>query len=125
MKQYTVKVFDNRTEWFNQKDQLHRDGGLPAIEWADGTKEYYVNGKLHRDGGLPAIEWANGDKEYWINGKLHRDGGLPAIEWHEYKSYWINGKQVTKEQAEKLAKPTCAGKVVEIDGRKYQLKEIK
>lgn len=26
------------------------------------------DGKLHRDGDLPAIEWADGYKEYWKNG---------------------------------------------------------
>jgi len=102
MKQYTVKVYDDKTEWYNQKGKLHREGGLPAIEWSDGYKAYYVNGQLHRDDGLPAVEWADGTKEYWIN-----------------------GKQITKDIAEQLAKPSCNGKVVEIDGRKYQLKEIK
>ena len=27
-----------------------------------------MNGKLHREDG-PAIEWANGDKEWWLNGE--------------------------------------------------------
>jgi len=77
MKQYIVKVYNNRTKWYNQKDQLHREGGLPAVEYSTGTKEY-----------------------------------------------WVNGEQITKEQAEQLAKPSCEGIVVEIDGRKFQLKEI-
>jgi len=55
--------------YYNEKDQLHRDGGLPAIEDADGDKAWYVNDQLHRDGGLPAIERANGYKEWWVNGK--------------------------------------------------------
>jgi hypothetical protein len=71
------------------------------------------------------VEWPNGSKEYWVHGKLHRESGLPAADWKEYKEYWVNGERVTKEKAEELAKPTCEGKVVEIDGRKYQLKEIK
>jgi hypothetical protein len=29
---------------------------------------YNENDKLHRDDG-PAVEWANGDKEWWLNGK--------------------------------------------------------
>ena len=53
---------------YNSAGQLHRDGGLPAVEWDDGTKEYYVNDELHREGGLPAIEDADGYKEYWVNG---------------------------------------------------------
>ena len=44
MKQYTVKVYDDRIEWYNQKGQCHREDG-PAIEWANGTKEWYINGR--------------------------------------------------------------------------------
>jgi hypothetical protein len=33
-----------RTEYFNSDGELHREGG-PAIEHADGGKEWYVNGK--------------------------------------------------------------------------------
>jgi hypothetical protein len=150
MKQYIVNVYNDRIEWFNQAGQRHREGGLPAIECADGGKEYFVKGQRHRDGGLPAVEWSDGHKSYWINDRLHRDGGLPAIEYSngtkayyvngklhresglpacEYsngdKSYYVNGQEITKRQAEKLAKPTYEGKFVEIDGRKYELKEIK
>jgi len=39
---------------------LHREDG-PAIEWADGSKEWWINEKLHREDG-PAIEWADGTK---------------------------------------------------------------
>jgi len=49
----------------------HRLDG-PAIEWAGGSKEWYVNGFRHRLDG-PAIEWANGGKEWWVNGVRQRD----------------------------------------------------
>ena len=49
--------------------KLHRDGGLPAIEWANGTKEWWVNDKRHREGGLPAVESANGSKVWYVNDK--------------------------------------------------------
>jgi hypothetical protein len=62
-------VFSNRIE-YRLNGALHRGDGpknlsqiLPAIEWADGTKEWYINGQLHREDG-PAIEWANGTKEW-------------------------------------------------------------
>ena len=32
-----------------------------------GTKYWYLNGKLHREGG-PAIVWADGTKEWCLNG---------------------------------------------------------
>ena len=32
-------------------------------ELSSNVKQCYENNKLHRTGGLPAIEWANGNKE--------------------------------------------------------------
>ncbi len=49
-----------------------------AVEWADGTKGWYRDGKHHRDDG-PAVEWADGTKGWYRDGKLHRDDG-PAVE---------------------------------------------
>ena len=54
------------TTYYNEKDQPHREDG-PAIEDADGSKEWWVNGKLHREDG-PAIEYANGTKAWYVNG---------------------------------------------------------
>ena len=50
------------------KTILHRTDG-PAVEYADGDRSWYVNGKLHRLDG-PASEWANdnGDKVWYVNG---------------------------------------------------------
>ena len=53
--------------WYNSQNQFHRDDG-PAIEWANGTKSWYINGNLHREDG-PAIEWINGGEAWYINGK--------------------------------------------------------
>ena len=33
-----------------------------------GTKRWYVNGEYHREDG-PAVEWSDGDKEWFLNGK--------------------------------------------------------
>ena len=41
----------------------------------------------HRDRDLPAIEYANGDKEWWFYGKRHRDNG-PAVIIGD-KQYWF------------------------------------
>ncbi len=44
MKTYTVDVYDNGSkEWF-LNDKLHREDG-PAIEYASGTKYWYLNGE--------------------------------------------------------------------------------
>ena len=92
------------TEWFgtryyNSAHQLHRDGGLPAVEYADGYKEYWVNGLRHRDGGLPAVEYPDGSRWYYFNGQCHRDGGLPAVEWADgYRAYYVNGVFIRREE---------------------------
>lgn len=56
--------------WVNDKEQLHREDG-PAVEYANGTKEWCINGKLHRENG-PAVEYANGTKQWWVNGTFIR-----------------------------------------------------
>ena len=149
METYTVTVNDNKTiEWRNSDGKLHRKDGPaieyangnkfwlvngklhrkngPAVERADGTKEWLVNGKRHRKDG-PAIEYANGDKEWLVNGKLHREDG-PAIEWAVGDKVWyVNDKNLTQEQFLARTKPkqaSCAGKVVEVDGKKYKLVEV-
>ena len=100
---YKVEVTGfGTTYWYNQQGQRHREGGLPACEYADGGKQWWFKGQLHREGGLPACEFADGGKEWYVN-----------------------DQQVTEEQAKAMFnKPTCAGKVVEIDGKKFKLTEI-
>jgi hypothetical protein len=90
------------------------------------NRNWYLNGKLHRDDG-PAIECANGDKAWYLNDKRHRDDG-PAIEWANDNKYWyLNGKELTEAEFNTRTKQqsTCDGRVVEIDGKKYKLQEIK
>ena len=43
MQEYIVRVYKNKTVWF-QNDKLHRNDG-PAVEYASGSKEWYINGK--------------------------------------------------------------------------------
>ena len=47
-------------------EKLHRKDG-PAIEYANGTKCWYSNGKLHREDD-PAVEGPDGTKYWWLNG---------------------------------------------------------
>lgn len=97
---YTVTVDEEgNLFWYNSQGQLlHRTDG-PAIEGADGHREWWLNGQYHRTDG-PAVEWANGHREWWLN-----------------------GKRLTEEEHRARTRPkdTCAGRVVEIDGRKYRL----
>jgi hypothetical protein len=100
MIEYTVKVYSNGSKFWYLNGKLHREDG-PAIECSDGTKFWYLNGKFHREDG-PAVEWSNG-----------------------YKAWYLGGKELT-EQEHKAAtsKPTCEGKIVEVDGKKYELKGV-
>ena len=95
-----------------------------VIVYGNGNKYWYLNGQLHREDG-PAIEYTCGTKSWYLDGKLHREDG-PAKEFScGAKKWYLNGKQVTEEEHKKLtSKATCAGKVVEIDGIKYELKEV-
>jgi hypothetical protein len=45
------------------------DNFTGKVEYIDGSKTYCVNGELHREGGLPALMWTHGTKEYWVNKK--------------------------------------------------------
>jgi hypothetical protein len=121
-KEYRVTVSNSETRWYKLgTNQLHREDG-PAIEHSDGTKHWYLNGKRHREDG-PAIEFPDGTKEWYLNGKYHREDG-PAIEFSDGTKIWyLNGKRLTEQDF--LARTnSCNGKVVEIDGKKYQLKEV-
>ena len=73
----------------------------PAVEYANGGKDWYRNGQRHREDG-PAVESANGDK-FW----------------------YINGENLTETEFNARTKDNCNGKVVEIDGKKYKLTEVK
>ena len=45
MKTYRVTVDNKGTKrWYNEQGQLHNEHG-PAVEWADGTKWWYLNGE--------------------------------------------------------------------------------
>ena len=117
MIEYTVKVYDNRTEWF-LNGKYHREDG-PAIENADGSEFWYINGKCHREDG-PAVEYSDGIKYWYKNGKLHREDG-PACEYaNGTKYWWIEGKKLTETEFIARSKP-CFGKKITIDGIDYEL----
>lgn len=64
---YSVDFSCNCTrKYFNDNGMVHRLDG-PAIEHANGHKEWWVNGKRHRLDGS-AIETVNGEGKYYIDG---------------------------------------------------------
>jgi hypothetical protein len=118
---YTVIVDKYCTKWY-LNGLLHREDG-PACEYANGNKEWLRNGKLHREDG-PALEDIHGNKEWYLNGNRHRENG-PAIEFADGRKYWyLNSVKHTEEQFLAKTKKIYAGKIVEIDGVKYQLTPI-
>lgn len=66
--------YGNKIEWrkwpynwedINNIDLLYRLDG-PTVEYDDGSKEWWVNGKWHRIGG-PACEWSDGTKLWYLD----------------------------------------------------------
>jgi hypothetical protein len=54
-------------EWYDADELLHRDGGS-AVEWGDGTLEWFCHGLPHRDDG-PAIVYDNGVEQWFRHGE--------------------------------------------------------
>ena len=76
----------------------HRLDG-PAVEWENGSKEWYVEGNRHRLDG-PAIEHKGGTKWWYVDGKRHRLDG-PAIEHEGGTKWWyVDDKLLPMEEVE-------------------------
>ena len=91
----------------------------------NGSKHWFQNNRLHREDG-PAIEYANGDKFWYQKGQRHREDG-PASECTNGDKYWyLKDISFTKEEFDqKMSKrDDCTGKIVEIDGKKYELRPV-
>ena len=87
---------DGTKEWRLPNRKLHRLDG-PAVEYANGSKEWWVDGNLHRLNG-PAVEYADGSKAWWVDGKLHRLDG-PAREWaNGHKEWWADHENLTEQE---------------------------
>jgi len=99
MNQSIINQFGTKI-WYNDQDQFHREAG-PAVEFANGTKHWYQQGKLHRVDG-PAIESANGNKWWYQHGNCHREDG-PAVECaNGTQQWWIKGKQLNVSSQEEF-----------------------
>ena len=107
MKEQFIHIDEYGTKRYYKDREMticHREDG-PAVEYVNGGKWWYVNGKHHREDG-PAMEFTNGDKWWAVNGKLHREDG-PAIECaNGHKEWWINDKRLTEEEFHKRMSPT-------------------
>ena len=100
-----LHVSNGNKSYYKDKDYsiLHRENDLPAIEYYDGAKAWYVNNKRHRENG-PAIELTSGTKHWYLNGKPHRESG-PASELADGRKYWyLNDEYVPVETQEEFEK---------------------
>ena len=65
-----IHINSNGTKYYYSDKAMkvsHREDG-PAIEYADGSKFWYLNDEVHREDG-PAAEYAGGMKLWYLNGK--------------------------------------------------------
>jgi len=81
----TIK-YDNKIETVNDKDELHSFDDKPAVEYSNGIKRWYKEGKCHRLDG-PAFKYNDGYKSWYKDGKRHRIDG-PAVEHNDGEKYW-------------------------------------
>jgi hypothetical protein len=74
--------------WRDEDGKKHRYHDLPALVFANGTREWYWHGKLHRTVAhqewkaiaKPAVICANGTQMWYQEGKLHRADGPALVE---------------------------------------------
>ena len=88
-----------------------------------GSKFYFSDKEMkifHRENG-PAVEWVDGDKRWYLNGKCHREDG-PAIECSDgYKSWYLNGVAYSEEDFNKKMK---SSKKININGKEFTIEEL-
>jgi hypothetical protein len=59
--------FGDTDMWFNDKSLLHRENNLPAVEYKNGDKLWFIDSKLHREDG-PAVILSSGLKSWYLDG---------------------------------------------------------
>ena len=100
-----INVINGTKHYYSDREMKirHREDG-PAVEYANGDKSWFINGKLHREGG-PANEYSDGSKSWYINGERHREDG-PAIEYKNgSKAWFINGICLTEKEFDARMNP--------------------
>jgi hypothetical protein len=88
------------------RGRLHSVDDAPAVEFWNGTRDWFAFGVRHRGNGLPArVHW-DGSEEYWENGVRHRAGGLPAVvcRINDTVEYWVHGRKVPAPPPPRAAK---------------------
>lgn len=98
-------LYPDKIEYRNEKGQLHNEDE-PAIEFANGCKHWYINGKRHRIGG-PASIYSYGAEEWYCHGKLHRLDGPAVIGDNTIGEWYYHGQHIdctSQKEFERLIK---------------------
>jgi len=132
---------DGNERWLNSSSQLHRDGDLPAVIYASGTKEWFKDGLCHRDNG-PAVVWFNESKEWWKNGvrendpvidergnkewfnkegRPHRDNDLPAVEYSNGTMAWYKNGLNHRDNGLPAVEYPGGNKLWYVDGKYHRV----
>ena len=75
----------------NDQNEIHRTDG-PAVIWANGSQEWFENGKCHRTDGLPAVIYADGGQAWYHNGWRHRTDAPAEIHADGTQHWYRNGR---------------------------------
>ena len=104
MKAQYIGINSFGTYYYSDKEmtKLHREDG-PAVELADGSKIWSLNGKCHREDG-PAIENADGTKHCWFLSGKNITQEKYALLTKKDTTININGKEFTLEELNSLIK---------------------
>ena len=89
-------------DW-NEIDKIRNKNGM-YINDKNGHKYTFKDNELHSYNGKPAIEYSNGDKYWYRNGKYHRLYGH-AIEYRNgNKSWYLFNKHYSESEYNKIIK---------------------
>lgn len=102
---------DGNRRWFIN-GAYGREGDLPCVELADGTRAWYIENPKrggfgqfpsvpHREGG-PALIRPNGDEFYYHLGELHCSDG-PALRRADGEQKWFEHGKMNSPTAKRLA----------------------
>lgn len=95
---------DGNRLWFRH-GLRHRDGDEPAYTAKNGDKGWYKNGKLHREG-KPAVEYADGTVEWWLEGLKLTDNEVKDYKEALLKAQWQEAaEQIVAEMREGTKNP--------------------
>jgi hypothetical protein len=90
-KKCITMLHDDTAVYYFRDCKFHRDDDRPAVVFARGRIEYFIDGIRHRDEG-PAIACVTGYKAFYKNGKLHNDKGAAIVHPSGAKEYFVDGK---------------------------------